>query len=97
MVSKNQPPDAANPQHLTVALNQALAKNGTYSDPVGVFNAGPVVPIGNPGNLAYPAPPGNVPAFVQNIGVRVAGYTLNPSVANRTVSYANGTLTINWP
>jgi hypothetical protein len=78
-------------------INQSLDGSGVYSDPVGVFAYSQVVPLGNPNNVAYPQLPATVPASTQNIPVIVAGYTLNPSVANRTVSYGNGTLTITWP
>ena len=44
-----------------------------------------------------PQLPATFPVSTENTPVMVAGYTLNPSVANRTVSYANGTLTITWP
>ncbi len=78
-------------------VNQSLNGSGAYSDPVGVSNFGQTVPPGNPKNVAYPQLPATFAPFTQNIPVSVAGYTLNPSVANRTVSYGNGTLTITWP
>ncbi|MGC8561376.1 MAG: hypothetical protein ACP5O1_11940 [Phycisphaerae bacterium] len=82
---------------VTGSINQSLNGSGVYSDPVGVFAYSQALPLGNPNNVAYPQLPATVPASTENIPVIVAGYTLNPSVANRTVGYNNGTLTITWP
>ena len=78
-------------------INQALNGSGTYTDPVGDYFQGLRVALGNPLDFAFPQLPATFPASTENTPVMVAGYTLNPSVANRTVSYANGTLTITWP
>jgi hypothetical protein len=83
-----------------------VINNGKYPDDVGVFvlptaaqSQGPVLQ----GSLAeqnwLAGAPLAIPnqSYTQNIPVEVAGFTLDPSVANRGVDYNNGTLTITWP
>ena len=78
-------------------INQTMSASGTYQDPVSVGNLSQSVPLGNPNNVPWPTFTSPQGPYVQNISVEVAGFQLNPGVVNRSVSYANGMLTITWP
>ena len=78
-------------------INQTMSANGTYQDPVSVGNLSQSVPLGNPNNVPWPTLTSPQGPYLQNISVEVAGFPLNPGVVNRSVSYANGMLTITWP
>ncbi|NNM85541.1 MAG: hypothetical protein HKL96_07280 [Phycisphaerales bacterium] len=79
--------------------------NGYYSDYVGIGKQAPVntpnpCPNGSPAEQNFLAGPTlAIPngSATQNIQVEIAGFTLNPSVVKRTVTYNNGTLTVTWP
>ncbi len=79
---------------------------GHYSDWVGTSTTAPPAWKPNPCQQGSPeeqnwlaAPTGTVAnnSGTQNIQVEIAGFTLNPSVANRKVTYNNGNLTVTWP
>ena len=78
-------------------------ENGSYPDHVGFEgDGGKEYPIGSQQALAWPtgtqhyeiASPQSTPS---DPTVQIAGFKLNPSITNRTVSYSNGTLTVTWP
>lgn len=85
-----------------VAINVKI-ENGKYQDHVGFEQDGGVdLPPTKATAIAWPtstqhyaiASPQSKPA---NATVQVAGFTLNPSITSRTVSYSNGVLTVTWP
>ena len=83
------------------AINVAV-NGGKYPDDVGVLTTPATAQVrqgsaaekqwlaGNP--LAIPNQ-----SYTQNIPLEIAGFTLDPSVANRGVKYNNGVLTVTWP
>jgi hypothetical protein len=91
---------------LFAAINVKI-ENGQYSDWVGVGVDAPSTPQDpnpcpknsteaqnwlNAGTLTIP---NSGPSSV-NWEVQVAGFTLNPGISNRSVTYDNGTLIITW-
>ena len=78
-------------------------ENGSYPDHVGYgANKGVDVPKNGPQATAWLTSlthytVASPQSEVNNVKVQVAGFTLNPSVVNRTISYNNGTLTVIWP
>ena len=88
-------------------INQKI-ENGYYSDPVGLgVKAFSTPQDPNPCLAASQEArnwPNAAPLAIPNSGpnsvdwqVQVAGFTLNPGITNRSVSYNNGTLIITWP
>jgi hypothetical protein len=90
-----------------VPINQKI-KDGTYQDPVGpgdpfeeVEATSPVVPMYLKGQTYSLKDPND--SIVQNIAVQVGGWSLNPGVKNRTVSWVTDpdtksvTITVTWP
>lgn len=91
-------------QGVFVGINVVI-NSGSYVDHVGYEGDNgtkSLAATGSPAANAWPtsnqhdniASPQSNTASVQ---VRVAGFTLNPSVVNRTISYSNGVLTVTWP
>ncbi len=88
---------------LFAAINVKI-KNGQYSDWVGV---GVDAPAPNPlpaGSQKAQNWANATPSTIPNSGprsvdwqVQVAGFTLNPGIASRSITYSNGTLIITWP
>ena len=77
--------------HLTSAAWRVLLQS--EADPVFVGSAAANNWLTSSQRLPIHSPQ----SVTQNIQVQVAGFTLAPSIANRTVSYDNGTLTVTWP
>lgn len=76
--------------------------NGKYQDHVGPGAYGGIVPAGSNAAISWPTSTNHyaIPSpqsQTTNIPVRVAGFTLDPGVVNRTVSYNNPVLTVKWP
>jgi len=100
-----------------VSINQTLQSNSKYADPVGAELPNQTIgPNGVTSNASaisawptaalIPFPNGSAKSDPQSVQVRVDGFILNPSIANRTVTIAgNGvstssppvTITITWP
>lgn len=83
-------------------INETIT-SGTYTDTVFFFSeqADPVA-VGSPAasnwlNSIQRLPIDSPQSVEQDIQVQVAGFTLDPGIANRVVSCNNGTLTVTWP
>jgi hypothetical protein len=87
-----------------VGINVEI-NNGVYEDHVGFEGDNgqqSLVAAGSPQAIAWPSSNqhDNIASPVSrttSVVVRIAGFTLNPSVVNRTVSYNKGVLTVTWP
>ncbi len=94
------------------SINSPITASSTYIDRVGVFTPKPPgtpVASNDPQVAAWPSQPkldalslGDCVSETQNITVKVAGFDLNPSVANRSVELCRNaagtyTLQITWP
>ena len=87
-----------------VSINVKI-NNGTYQDHVGFEGDNgnqSLVAAGSPQAIAWPSSNqhDNIASPQSKSGnatVQVAGFPLNPSITDRTVSYSNGVLTVTWP
>jgi hypothetical protein len=83
-------------------INEKI-NGGLYSDTVFFYTeSSQAYKVGSPQANAWPGSNqhfqiASPQSMTQNIQVQIAGFTLNPSIAKRTVSYNNGTLTVTWP
>jgi hypothetical protein len=95
------------------SINQPLTASSTYSDPVGALVGSHDVAAGSPAAISWPTQPrvsfpagSPCPSSLQNLLVKVDGFSLSPSVSNRTVTICGDgvsttsppvTITITWP
>ncbi len=83
-------------------INEKIT-GGIYSDTVFFYTeSSQAYKVGSPQANAWPGSNqhfqiASPQSMTQNIKVQIAGFTLDPSIVNRKVSYNNGTLTVTWP
>lgn len=83
-------------------INEKIT-GGIYSDTVFFYTeSSQAYNVGSPQANAWPTSNqhfqiASPQSMTQNIQVQIAGFTLDPSIVNRKVSYNNGTLTVTWP